>query len=79
MPADVRWHFIGHLQSNKVWRRQGSRAIPPPHFPFPIISLLQTLSVALPHALSGTFDTMPTLSCRAGKGPDKECPEPVLR
>ena len=19
LPADIRWHFIGHLQSNKIW------------------------------------------------------------
>ena len=31
LPADIRWHFIGHLQTNKV-----EQTCPPPAHPFPL-------------------------------------------
>ncbi len=31
LPADIRWHFIGNLQTNKV-----EQPCPPPAHPFPL-------------------------------------------
>lgn len=52
--TDIKWHFIGHLQSNKAKQLLGRLFFIYFHFPFPFICLFGYLVVNFAIIISGT-------------------------